>query len=279
MKQKRQKRQIVAILLTGLTMSGAASVVMAETGAVKSITLSTIPNRIPAVRPDGSIETPERPGYRVEILRRAGKQCGVDVNFAPVPWPRALEMVKTGGAHGAFYSSYSEERTAYGAYPMKNGVPDTQRAMNSYTYSLYVHPDSKLVWDGRVATVRGSDRKILVERDSVAVKMVTQAGLEPVEIARYPNMVHMLAEKRAEGMLAIDQNAEEVVASDPQLATQVRKLGPPYQTVYGYVMFAKPFYAANTELVECFWTALGEIRRKPDYEALVRSYNNGRFIE
>lgn len=279
MKQKRRKLQMVAVLVAALTMSAIAEIAIAESGKVKSITLATTPTRIPAVRPDGRIDTPERPGFRVEILRSAGRQCGVDVNFAPVPWARALELVKNGDVQGVFNSSYSEERTAYGAYPMKNGVPDSRKAMTAYTYGLYVHPDSQLGWDGKTVTALGSDKKILVEEGSVAVKMIGQAGLQPLETARYPNMVRMLAEKRAQGMVAIDTNVDDVLAKEPQLAAHIKRLAPPFATVYGYVMFARPFYTANSELVECFWTALGEIRAKPEYEALVRSYNNGQFIE
>lgn len=279
MKRSSINRVASAVVISALTLSAPANVAMAGDGKAKSITLATIPNRIPAVRPDGRIDNPERPGFRVEILRSAGKQCGVGVNFAPVPWVRALDMVKNGGADAAFSSSYTAERATYGAYPLRNGVPDTKKAMNASTYRLYVHPDSRLAWDGKVVTGQMPDKKVLVESGSAAVDMAIQAGLEPLEVGRYSNMVRMLAEKRAAGMVAIDTHIEDILAKNPQLATRIKRQGPPFGFVHGYVMFAKPFYTANTELVECFWKALGEIRAKPSYETLVKSYNNGRFIE
>ena len=151
--------------------------------------------------------------------------------------------------------------------------------MKSYGYSLYVSADSELNWDGKAVTGSGQNRKLLVEANSFGATLATQIGLEPMPVANYRSMVRMLAEKRAAGMLGIDTDVEQILAGDPTLATRIKKLQPPVGIQYGYVIFAKTFYAQNPGLVECFWTALAEIRSKPAYQDLVKSYNGGKFIE
>jgi hypothetical protein len=47
----------------------------------------------------------------------------------------------------------------------------------------------------------------------------------------------------------------------------------------GYVMSGQPCFAAHRERVECFWSALGDIRSTPAYRELVKSYNHGLFVE
>lgn len=242
------------------------------------ITLATIPESIPAVRPDGSLNPNERPGFRVEVLRAAGKTCGTTVNFMPVPWQRALELVKSGSVDGAFSASWSEERATFGAFPLRNGAPDPSKAMKGYTYNLYVHPGSRMNWDGKAISASGG-RKVIVERGSAGVDLATRLGLEPVPVAGYANMVRMLAERRADGLIGIDVHVEKQLAESPQLAPNVKEVTPPLEARHGYVMFSKTFHAAHAALAECMWKALGDIRSKPAYRELVKSYQNGEFAE
>lgn len=248
------------------------------TTAQVRITLATIPESIPAVRPDGSLNPNERPGFRVEVLRSAAKACGINVNFLPVPWQRALEMVRTGAVDGAFSASWSQERASFGAFPLRNGAPDPTKAMKGYTYNLYVHPDSRLNWDGR-AVASGGGRKVIVERGSAAVELAARLGLEPIPVAGYANMVRMLIERRADGLIGIDAHVEQQLAENPRLAPGVKEIRPPLEARHGYVMFSRNFHTAHTSLAECFWKALADIRSKPAYRELVKSYQDGEFVE
>lgn len=256
---------------------GVAALLPLGAAAQTKVTLASIPESIPAVKPDGTISTPDRPGFRVEVLRAAGKACNASVEFQPVPWQRVLEMVKNGAVDGGFSASWSEERASYGVFPLKNGVPDPARAMKGYSYSLYVHPESRLSWDGKA--IGGSERKVIVERGSAGVSLAGRLGLEPVEASGYANMVRMLAEKRAHGLVAVDVHVEKVLVDNPKLAASIRELQPPLEAKHGYVMFGKAFYQANKAVADCMWKSIGDIRAKPSYRELVRSYNNGEFVE
>lgn len=249
----------------------------ASTAQVR-VTLATIPESIPAIRPDGSQNSNERPGFRVEVLRAAGKTCGTTVNFMPVPWQRALELVKSGSVDGAFSASWSPERAAFGAFPLRNGVIDPTKAMKGYTYNLYVHPGSRLTWDGKAVSTNGG-RKVIVERGSAGAELATRLGLEAVPVSGYLNMVRMLAERRADGLIGIDVHVEKQLAESPPLAASVKEVTPPLEARHGYVMFSKAFHTAHTALAECMWGALADIRSKPAYRELVKSYQNGEFAE
>ncbi len=50
----------------------------------------------------------EKPGWFVELSRRAATACGAKLDFAFMPWPRALQMVERGEVQAAFNSSYTE---------------------------------------------------------------------------------------------------------------------------------------------------------------------------
>lgn len=266
---------LAALMLTAMLIAPGHG-----SAAETRMTLATIPESIPAVRPDGSLAPQQRPGFRVEVLRAAGKSCGANVQFLPVPWQRALDMVRVGTVDGAFSASYSEERAGFAAFPMRNGAPDPSRAMKGYTYNLYLHPDSRLAWDGKALAVPAdSGRRVIVERGSAGVELATRLGLEAVPVSGYANMVRMLTERRADGLIAIDAYIDRYLAEHPHLSGSVRELRPPLEARHGYVMFSRAFHVANTKLAECFWKAVGDIRSKPAYRDLVRSYNNGEFVE
>ena len=162
---------------------------------------------------------------------------------------------------------------------MRAGKPDPSRAMRGYTYNLYVYPGSPMGWDGKAMSAPAANRKVIVERGSAAVELATRLGLEPLQVSGYANMMRMLAEKRADGLIAIDAHVGKYLADNPQQASAVREINPPLEARHGYVMFGKAFHAAHAGLAECFWKALGDIRSKPAYRELVRSYQNGEFLE
>lgn len=268
-------RPAVLAIACALLLAGTSGFASSQTP--HSMVLASTPDSIPAVKANGKITTPERPGLRVELLRSAGKQCGVEVEFLAMPWVRALALVKSGRIAGAFSSSFSEERAEYGVYPMANNKPDPSRAMKGYTYTLYVHTDSPLRWNGK--TVTGADRHVIVERGSAAVELALKLDLKPVEVTGYQNLVPMLAAKRAPGMIGIESYVKTALALRPAWESQIQALSPPLEDKYGYVMFGRAYYTQHQALVECYWNALRDIRSKPTYRRLVESYNDGRFIE
>ncbi len=206
-----------------------------------------------------------------DLQPQAGELCDVDIKFILVPWKRALHLVEHGGADAAFSSSYNTERAVYGAYPMKDGKPDTYRAIRGYFYLLFTHKVSDLKWDGKEIT--GASKKIAVERGSAGVDIVKNLGLKPIEFNNEHQMLQMLSARRVDGMAAIEGNAKAVMNQHPLLARQIEILQPPLKSKHGYLMFSKKFYFKHAELTECIWNAVGNIRASAEYKALVKSYS------
>lgn len=93
--------------------------------------------------PVGSPGTSAEPaGFRAVLLRDAGRACNADVSFAAAPWPRALEMARAGTASGACAASFSAERAAFAAYPMRDGAADPEKEMREQVYNLYVNSEN-----------------------------------------------------------------------------------------------------------------------------------------
>ncbi|WP_432454484.1 substrate-binding periplasmic protein [Agarivorans sp. QJM3NY_29] len=212
----------------------------------------------------------DRPGYRAELLLQAGERCGVEIKFLLVPWKRALLLVEYGGADAAYSSSYKSERAVYGAYPMKDGLPDPERAVRGYFYQLFTLKQSDLKWDGE--KISGPRTRIAVERGSAGIDIVKRLGLKPLEFNDEQQMLDMLVAKRVDGVVAIGGNVQSVIAFAPLLARQIKILQPALKSKLGYLMFSKNFYFEHTALTECIWNAIGNIRQSADYKALVQSY-------
>lgn len=237
-----------------------------------SITIATIPNSSPAFRTDGKNVLKENPGYRAELLYQAGKHCNVNIKFSLLPWNRVLNLVKNDVIEAAFSSSYKPERAVYGAYPMKDGKPDTDRAVKKYAYTLFTHKDSGIAFNGKAIT--GENPVLVVERGSIGIDIMKSFGLEPRQLANQEEMIKLLVNKRIDGIIAIEHNIESEVSRHPDFTSKIKKHQPPILTNYGYVMFSKRFYYRNTLLVECMWDSIGKIRSSLEYKELINFYNN-----
>lgn len=241
------------------------------------VTLASTPESIPSVRQDGQIIDPERPGFRIALLREAGSRCGSEVEFSPMPWPRALEATRTGAVSGAFAASYSAERAAYAAFPLLEGQPDSARAMREQIYFLYTAADTTVsLKDGKLDSPTA---RLVVERGSIGVALARSLGAEPIEVANYATMLRMVAERRETAMLGVDHHVRSAARREPQLSNQIRQVAPFVGRFHNYVMFGRKFKDDHNMFVECFWTEIAKIRATPQYREMVRSYNDGDFIE
>lgn len=241
------------------------------------VTFGSTPESIPGVSADGDILDPARPGFRVKVISDSAARCKLSPKFLPLPWPRALEMLKSGGIEAIFAASFNDERAGFAAFPLNKDQPDPSRAFRSQIYNLFVYNGSEMNWDGRELVSK--DRRVIVERGSAAVELAKRFEAEAVQVSGYNSMLKMLSEKRAPGLIAVDSHIQSVFSKEPQLSKSIRRLTPPVEVRNSYVAFSKAFYSKHAEEVECFWKALADIRATESYKQLVRSYNNGEFIE
>jgi polar amino acid transport system substrate-binding protein len=219
---------------------------------------------------DGKVDK-DRPGWFVELSKRAAKSCGAKVSFKFSPWARTLELVKRGEISAAFGSSYTKDRTTFGVYPMKNGKPDEYRASKRYAYFALVSKDSKdkkLIDEGKVEGLR-----IVVERNASIIPYLKKRGAAIFEAASYETIVRMVAiGDRVDAAVGIDNNIDGALDIYPEYAPLLLRSKLPVQKKVGYVMFSKIFYEQHMELVECFWTTSAELKATDWFKAIKLSY-------
>lgn len=258
-------RGIITALAVGLLCSEGS----AEQVSPVKMRLVTTPEFTAELRVDNGQLAQPRPGHRAELMIKAARQCGAEIEFAFVPWQRALLMVKHGDADGAFSSSFSQERAGYAVYPMAGNGPDTAKALKGYSYSLYVLHDSTIGWDG---TIVSEPAGVALERGSAAIALAESLQLPFVEVADNQTMLRMVAGGRIAGAIGITSDMDAVLANIPDLAGIIKKVTPALESKFGYAMVSKPFYAAHGKVTECFWTAIRDIRASAEHKAIVESY-------
>jgi|GEM_PF-2549079 len=213
---------------------------------------------------------PERPGWFVELSRRAAGFCGAEIDFAFMPWARALKIVEQGNVAAAFNSRHKADRARYGIYPMKDGRPDEERASKRYACHVYIARDS--VDAGLVIETEIAGRRVVVERQASILPELEERGARVIEVANYLSMLSAVAGGRVDAAIGIDHNLDPILKRHPDLDARNEKAKVPVKKSVGYVMFARTFYAGHTDLVECYWDRYADTRKSEWFTHLRATY-------
>ena len=154
------------------------------------------------------IDDPKNPGIATTILKEAFAVKGIDVVIEFYPWPRAIELAKTGQVAGSFALAKTEERNKYFLYS------DTMFAGEYVFFHLKSFPFEWKTLD-----------------DLKEVKLATTRG--------YGGMGDPFLKAEAQGKLLVDR-----VASDEQSFNMLRSSrvqAVPSELKVGYVWIKKLF--------------------------------------
>jgi polar amino acid transport system substrate-binding protein len=212
-------------------------------------------------------EIPARPGVTIELAQRAAARVGARLQLTRMPLPRLIEEVRAGRQDGVLSLRHSADRAAELVYPLRAGRPDPDRHVARLAYSLYARRDSSVSWDGTRLT--GLQGPVAVGGSPLIAKRVTSLGAQIVRSDTGTQMFGMLAMYRVDAVVTLDAMADRLLPV--QGYTQIEKLSPPLVVEEFYVPVSKVFYAANRELTERFWQALGDLR-DATYAELTPSY-------
>ena len=169
-------------------------------------------NILYATQSDGTIYPRTVP--IVNIIKEAGKNLDIEVNFEGVPWSRALQLIKFGIADGLINASYKKSRAKYAVYPLKNGQPDISKSLQTPSYYLYVRKDSTIIFDGKklinAKGLIGAVKSYAVIDDLKKLNANIEEGLSSA--SNLQNVLHKkliaTAELEYEAKLIIDNNVE-----------------------------------------------------------------------
>jgi len=262
---------VLSLILGGVLVAWSVWPQVALTGDKTTLVLATSDTYRERVRvSEGRLPT-KKPGWFVELSRRAATQCGANVDFVFMPWSRALKKVESGKVDAAFNSSYEADRAEYGVYPVKDGKPDENRASKHYAYLAYVMRGSNNETLAEGDKIQG--HRIVAERQASIVSELKKRGANVYETASFLTMLRMVANGRVDAAVAIEDDMDGVLGQNPDLAQLIIKLQPPIQKKVGYVMFSKIFYKDHRKLVECFWSTSAQLRNTEWFEIMRAKYD------
>lgn len=213
-----------------------------------------------------------RPGYIVELFNRVETIAKVEFEYVYADWDQVLRLVRTNRVDAGFNSSFKDERTAYGAYPMANGKHDPTRSTLEYTYSLYTYGDTKITWDG--TSIQGLIVPVGVEKGASILPKLKSLGVQTQEIKTYESMISLLAGGRLQVIAAIDDHLEAAVRISRHRFGDMNKLSPPLETRVGYLMFSKRFCTKSSEMCEAVWNGIRTVKNSDEYKAVRAKYGD-----
>ncbi len=266
------RSRVLSLFLGGVLVAYSLLPQLASADDRATLVLATTqsPNERVRITEEGKLPA-EKPGWFAELSQRAGEDCGANVEFAFMPWKRALQMVEKGEVQAAFSSSFKAERAVYGAYPLKDGKPDENRYAKRIVYTAFVKRGSDNEKLADANDLQGLT--VAVERQASIIPELESRGANVYEVADELTMLRMAANGRVDAAVAIEDNAAPFLDQHSDLAELLTQLQPPIQKKVGYVMFSKIFYQDNRALVECFWSTSAELRDTKWFETMRANYN------
>lgn len=235
-----------------------------------TITLITTDQGSARVMGEGPHLDPRRPGWMIELFRLVADRAGVTFEFQRTAWKDALRRVQDGKADAAFNASFKPSRAVYGVYPMRDGELDYDRATLNYTYWLYYRKDTPVSWNGMAFT--GLKKPIGAERSAAIVSVLEKRGADVLEIQGYDRILKSLTDGKTDGIAGFEGNVEAFLQADPQRFGGVMRHPVPLLRSSGFLMFSKHFYAAEPQLAERIWDAIGAVWSTPRAAEIRRSY-------
>ncbi len=251
-----------------LALLATTSVRAAEAPPLIHVVFNTAPNP-PIVYGTGTAIDPDKPSLIVELLRMVSQRTGIPMDFQRFPWQRGLYMLEYGQADAIFASSFTSERLRFGVYPMKDGQPDSRRAIYHMAYHLFVLRGSNVRWNGQ--TMTGLHAPVGATPAFAVVPELRAMGV-PLDLEASPESnLRKLVSGRIDAYAEIEGLAGAAIKANPTEFRQVVKLLPPLRTQPYYLMFSKSFYEAHPDVAEKIWDSIAEVTATTEYQSLVKN--------
>ncbi len=212
---------------------------------------------------------PDRPGVGVELVNEAASRIGCKIDWRRVPNRRVHLELERGAADATLGFSYSDERSAYAVYPMKQGAPDANFSVATLSYYVYVRADSTLNWDGKRFNLQGLT--VGVNPGYSAGQDLRKLGVMVEEAPSTENNLLKLQSGRIAAYVMQDFPTDTFMREHG--IKSLVKLQTPFSSKEYYVPFSKQFFATSPELVSKFWAQMAEVRKAQGRE-LLRKYGD-----
>lgn len=198
----------------------------------------------------------EPPGITIELISEVAKDLGLNIKFSRFPNKRVLENLKDGSIDGAFSFSFKEDRLDSGQYPMKDGQPDNNRRITTFSYYIYKLKDSPLDWDGNQFI--NLDGAIGGNAGYSIVDDLRKQGIEVEEAKSTEQNLMKLQLGRIAGYAAQDITTDYLVETGQY--GEIVKIPIPLVTKDYFLMFSHQFIEQHPDIAAQLWTKVGELR-------------------
>lgn len=201
-------------------------------------------------------ELADPPGLSVDLILHVAARQGIDIQFERMPGMRVLHSLGVGKLDGAFIFSHRQEREAFGAYPMRDGLPDPDRRLATLGYILYVKRGTSIPWDGE--TFQNFQGRIGANLNYSVVHDLRNLGVNVVEGRSTEHSFRMLLAGR------VDAVADQEVIADAFLEgfghPELIKIQPPLSEKPYFLMFSHQFMKSHATVAQRFWNDIAETR-------------------
>jgi polar amino acid transport system substrate-binding protein len=232
-------------------------------GAPLNFCYEDIP-QAPWTMPDGS-------GLNIELLKRAAKLAGEQVNFISRPWRRCEEETRTGVMDAMIGPSDNPRRRAYSVPPRKaDGTQDPERAMYRDHVDVYLRADSGASWDGK--TLVNPRKLVVAQRGYYVVDMLQAMGQRVIDTPKSAEEgLRLLAAGSADVAALMGRDAENLLREDPRYQGRVVLAKEPFASFDFHLMAGRKSYDKDPKRFEAMWNAIAKIRATADYQRLEQS--------
>lgn len=199
----------------------------------------------------------------VEMIKEAGQQHNIEVNFEGVPWSRALELIKTAQADGLINASYKKERAKFAVYPMKNNQLDTPKSLKAPAYYLYKRKEHPLTFDGK--QLFNAKGKIGAIKSYAVIDDLKKLDADIDFGTNCASNLHNVFYKKTIATAELEQEANAIIKNHSYMAKELIKLDIPVRKKEYYLIFSKPFYEKYPNIAQAIWKSIEELKNTPKY--------------
>jgi polar amino acid transport system substrate-binding protein len=202
-----------------------------------------------------SIASP--PGLSVDVINRAARDLGINVEYIRLPGKRVLHYIKNNQVDGGFLFSYNSQRALYADYPMKDQSVDPLLRIATLEYYFYRLTDQSFDWDGEQITPK-QNTPVGAHNGFSIVKQLQQQKIDTYEVLSTEQLFKMLSKRRV-AAIAIQSSMANSYIQQKHL-TNVERVEPAISSKDYYLIFSHKFTQEHSELVHKLWQHIGTVR-------------------
>ena len=194
-----------------------------------------------------------------ELMRYVEDGKMPDNSVIPIPWKRALNLLKRNKIEGVFNASFKSKRMKIGAYPFKNGKIDNSSGTHSSNYVLYKNKNSHLSWNG--TKFKNLKKKIAVERGFSIKTDLEKLGIKIREVKSSKHGFIMIKKRRLNGMVTLEDMGDLILEQNPNLKTDIIKENIPVKSKRYFLIFSHDLLKKNSTLANKIWGKINKANK------------------